>query len=73
MGQIKWIDAIKRTGVIFDGDKGDALHFTFSDVETGTPREGQTVQFTRQDAEGKPPVAKKIVVLDDLAKGKFKY
>ncbi len=72
MGTIKWIDAANQTGVISDQGKGDLVNFDFDDVEMGTAREGKLVQFTREEPNGRPSVARNIVVLNDIAKGKFK-
>jgi cold shock CspA family protein len=72
-GNIKWLNAANQNGIIAlpQGPEMGDVYFDFKDVEIGTPRVGQMVQFvTEQGPLG--PVARKIHVVSDVARGAVK-
>ena len=78
-GNIKWLDTTRQNGIIalvpgaapLPGADTSDIYFDFKDIEVGSPRIGQMVQFT-MEPNPLGPVARKVQVVSDVARAATK-
>ena len=59
-------------GIITHPETNADVYFDFSEVEMGIPKEGQTVQFLKEESS-LGEIAKQIIILSEAARPSAKF
>ena len=67
IGTIKRVFKDRQSGFILPMGESEEIkvHFTFDDIDTDNPKEGQLVQFIEDATDAERPKAKRITVLSE--------